>query len=157
MARYQVLKLPLFFEIEFSIASRKKENVKEAMKATIQKLQSNERLAQIEPVFYREGWYYDRQDKKCWYEWRNTAWETEYRYFQHELHSLNERILQPVEVQAIHTLLIYDTSSTLRREFAYLLSGHNSKLMLRNIRRNIQILRRKYFPLKGKQNDSAHS
>lgn len=97
---------------------------------------------QIDPVFNSEGWYYDRGRDACWHEWSGTAWEGNVDDFKYELSQLEARILEPAEVKAIRTLMVYGSCP---RELQDLLWHHSNKVMLRNTIRNTTMWARKHL------------
>jgi hypothetical protein len=97
---------------------------------------------QIPPFFNRNGTYYDRLANYAWHEWSGTAWEGSVDQFKYELSQLDARILEPDEVKAIKTLIVYGSCPT---ELYQLLWDHESKVMLRNIIRNTTMFARKHL------------
>lgn len=97
---------------------------------------------QIEPVFNREGWYYDRHANYVWHEWSGTAWEGDVDQFKYELSQHDARILERDEVKAIKTLIVYGSCPMVLRQ---LLWDHDNKVMLRNTIRNTRMFMRKHL------------
>lgn len=99
------------------------------------------KLTQIDPVFNRDGWYYDRLAKQSWYEIAGTAWKVlpEFTHtslyetsFLYELETLNIRMLSQAELDAIHTLKAYRNCPESLKEMLYL---HNWAKANRDIER----------------------
>ena len=100
----------------------------------------NDKFEQIEPVFNRDGWYYDRLANHSWYEWKGTAWKAEVDQFKYELGQHDARILEPAEVKAIKTLIVYGSCNL---ELRQLLWDHDNKIMTRDTFRNTQMFVRR--------------
>lgn len=141
----KVLPLPSFvttlwmrFEMQFEPEFADQEPTDEqVLQYGIKYLANDGALIQIDPVFYRDGWYYDRRLRMSWYEWRGTAWteRTEgalSKQFLYELSEHSARILEPDEIAAIKTLAIYGSVSKGQKELLYM---HQQKIALRDIRR----------------------
>lgn len=66
---------------------------------------------QVEPIFERDGWYYDRISRRCWYECAGSAWESDgaAEQFLFVLHQLNTPSLPKAVLFAIATLRAYRT------------------------------------------------
>jgi hypothetical protein len=62
-------------------------------------------MKEIEPVFNRNGRYYDRLNKKAWYEWNGKAFlENRIDDFIYEFNNLSVRILSKEEFSAFKLL-----------------------------------------------------
>lgn len=90
---------------------------------------------QITPLFYRDGWYYNRITNFCWHEWNRTAWEGDAEQFKYELNQHNTRILEPAEVKAIQTLITYGSCNL---ELRQLLWDHHMKERSRSSYREVR-------------------
>lgn len=97
MARYQRLNCCCFFRNIEDLGFDLEEQLEEA------------HFIHVQPFFRKDGWYYDRQMKACWYEYNGNAYTKEglHEQFQHELDQLCVRWLEPPEIQAIKTLIVY--------------------------------------------------
>lgn len=86
----------------------------------------------IDPIFNRDGWYYDRYKKISWIEDNGIAYtsSTLGRQFLHELETLNTKVLSDTEMKAIETLIIYGSSN---KEIEKLLYKNMFRLMTQNI------------------------
>lgn len=142
--RYKVLTLPRFFGNNLWAYTHIVENEddtplteEEARPLVIEDL-VEEGLKSIEPTFYRDGWYFDRQTKQCWYEWQGTAWQAKSEEFLHELSHHNEPWLTTAEVEAIRTLIVYGNAP---KSLIERLWRHQERIMLRDIRRNARTAR----------------
>ena len=64
---------------------------------------------EVDPVFHREGWYYDRIKKFSWHEYKGRAWTNngDTRMFLYEIDKLNFRLLETPELKALKTLFVY--------------------------------------------------
>ena len=146
MSRYKVLPVPQFFEnIKWQNESFADDEVQrtESQVLTLVEIQLfDEGFTKIEPVFNRDGWYFDRQTKKCWYEWKGTAWTTgkDLEQFQYELRQLGLPTFTSAEIKAIQVLLHYNNcNAKVRRELNAILWDHSHQVMLRNIYRNTKL------------------
>ena len=94
--RYKVLPNKLGPRMEFLYDDAEKGFVEEGV------------WTQIDPIFNRDGWYYDRKTKRSWYEFKGRAFTKDHteRQFLYELNMLDHEILSEEEVRAIETLLV---------------------------------------------------
>jgi hypothetical protein len=125
----------MFSNIEWlhiPLAEEEPRTDEEIRQLTIEEL-IDQRFEQITPVFNREGWYYDRLKKFSWYEWSGTAWKAEVSQFVWELDQHNAKLLEPAEVKAIKTLIVYGSCNLALKQ---LLWDHSHKSMHRAICRN---------------------
>lgn len=143
MSQYKVMPLPLFFNNLFWLVTSEVEegDVETSLEVNVPLIieeLKEEGLEQIEPTFRRDGWYYDRLQRRCWYEWRGTAWRAERSQFEYELEMLQSRILEREEVKAIRTLISYGSCPL---ELRRLLWRHEQLVHLREIYREASLHR----------------
>ena len=105
----------------------------EVIQYTIDDLIDEQRMEQIEPVFNRDGFYYDRLNNSAWHEWKGTAWKGDVEDFKYRLGQCNARILEPDEVEAIKALIVYGSCPF---ELKLLLWEHKHQVANRNMRRD---------------------
>lgn len=122
MSRYKRLNAPAFF----SYADNNPYSLK------------REGFQQIEPVFNRNGWYYDRTTKESWYEFGGKAWASESGQFLYELALLNTPWLKDEEIESIKTLKLYGNCPRVLLEMLW---RHQDNVDLRNLRRDYKLHR----------------
>jgi hypothetical protein len=61
-------------------------------------------LVKMDPILNRNGYYYDRETKKCWFEYNGHAYYARYCDFLYDLEQLNHIPLSPKAVAAIEQL-----------------------------------------------------
>ena len=101
--------------------------------ALVDKLTKECQLKQIEPIFYRDGWYYNRYTKLVWYELWGTAWlagEDGVDDFLKSLASLGSRTLTTAEIAAIRVLQVYRNCP---EELLHQLYNHDHINYIRNL------------------------
>lgn len=79
-----------------------------------------EDLKSIEPVFNRDGYYYDTKTKKCWFEVDGDAFEYDKSSFIFELKVQNHRYLTSNERNAINTLIKSKLASNKLKDILYM-------------------------------------
>jgi len=134
MSKYKVLSVPCFFgNMEWVYRSEETTDA-EVFDCVVDQL-VEDKFERLTPVFNRDGWYYDRLAKRSWYEWKGTAWTNKgcADQFLYELSQHDARMLEPAEVKAIRTLMVYGSAN---QELLELLWQHEHKVMLRNIYRD---------------------
>lgn len=67
----------------------------------------------ITPIFNRDGFYLDRETKKCWIEYDGKAWTAQHLYedFIHEIIILECRSFTCSEIEAIKTLISFGSAT----------------------------------------------
>lgn len=97
-----------------------------------------------DPIFGRDGWYYDRYFDVSWYEFANHAWwpppkSKTVEQFKYELNQLNTPWLTDEVIKAIKTLQVHRICP---RELSDLLGNHLNNVTIRNIYRNSKVVAR---------------
>lgn len=96
-----------------------------------------------EPVFNRNGQYYDTKTKKCWFEVDGDAWDiTKDNIFLYELSLLNHRPLRDEERKAIKTLVMHKLAPKQLRE---LLETDNHIREFRVSMQRLKILKNRFI------------
>lgn len=96
----------------------------------------------IEPIFYRNGWYYDRISKLCWKEWNGKAWIESCSMFLLDLALQNHNPLCEYERHALRLLL--QNHRIPKRKMYELLSLDGVWHSLRSIHYDYLLQRREY-------------
>lgn len=75
------------------------------------------RALQIDPVFFKDGWYYDRFGNHTWIEFGGRAWAyDDVEYFKFELNTYHNRLPRQRVIAALETLELESALSAQQRE-----------------------------------------
>jgi hypothetical protein len=96
-------------------------------------------FTQIEPVFNKDGFYFDRKKSFVWYEWRGTAWTNNKLKdrFKFEFDAANHVPMSNETFNAIKIVLRYNRN----KELLDLYVKEDFRRMLKNVTRNSYISR----------------
>jgi hypothetical protein len=136
MSKYKVLPLDWKRSLvwQYSWQYGKEPTEQELKEYIIDTLTNEWRYEQVCPVFYRDGWYYNRLQRRAWYELCGTAWRNKgiEEDFEYTLTRYNTKWLEKDEIASIHTLMLYGSCPN---ELRQLLHRHNSNAYLRDLKR----------------------
>jgi hypothetical protein len=103
---------------------------------------SNMDFVKCSPVFNRDGWYYDRFDKKSWVEHDGVAWKKENgdleSSFMHALRMLNAVVLTREEQSLLRRVVRKNIRSDLTKLVDSILFDHLCVSAPREVGRNMQ-------------------
>ena len=116
----------------------------EIFRKAVNFLEVEEGMTRRNPIFNRDGWYFDRKLKESWVEWRGTAWEQEVDSFLWEWRQQNTPFLENDQLRALETLYLY---GNIPRNLLYpiyeLAHRHRHNRTLRRIKNSAKVFRKK--------------